>query len=596
LSSSQLVNMGKKQHSKDRMFITATEWQRDFGGHKSSGPGVAAARLPLDCCALSFTPWSMPVMTPSGGVYELENLVPFVQRFKKDPITGDALNLAQITKLHFSRNAEGKLQCPMLFKPFSDSTHVVALRTTGNVYSYEAIDTLCLKPKALMDLLDNSPFKKEDIITLQSVEMARNPSNFLHVKDENIAKSVQEMRTGGGAGSAAAASASAAAASSVAKPASSSSTGPARALYSSGAVSGSFTSTSMTPATLNERTILTSEQIQQQHYAHIRKTKQKGYVRLHTNLGNINIELHCDLVPKTCHNFLELCERGYYKDTTFHRLIPGFMIQGGDPTGTGRGGEGAFKKKFEDEFHPLLKHDTRGILSMANSGKDTNGSQFFITFDACNHLNNKHSVFGRVVGGSEVLDAMEKVDTVTYQSKAPGSKPKDSPLREIRITAVTVYTNPFKDKFVPVDELTGKKEGETEEKEVKADEVETGAWFSNPTAASVAAGMKTAQPGSTFKYLNLPEPTNKATNNPASKKRKAGEGAAPQAHPALRAAATVTSSASPSSSTTKSSSTTADDDAREFEVARRRQQTAALLAQRNALASKSSSYGNWSNF
>lgn len=106
-----------------------------------------------------------------------------------------------------------------------------------------------------------------------------------------------------------------------------------------------------------------------------KKTNKKGYVQLQTSLGNINIELHCDLVPLTCENFLVLCERGYYDNTIFHRLIPKFMIQGGDPTGTGTGGQSIFGTHFQDEFSLKLQHSGRGIVSMANSGPNTNGSQ-----------------------------------------------------------------------------------------------------------------------------------------------------------------------------------------------------------------------------
>ena len=122
-----------------------------------------------------------------------------------------------------------------------------------------------------------------------------------------------------------------------------------------------------------------------------------------TNQGAIQITVHCDKVPKTAENFLELCESKYYEGTKFHRLIPGFMVQGGDPEGTGKGGSAYFDSSelkngaFRDEFHPSLLHSKRGVLSMANSGPHTNRSQFFITFDACSHLDNKHSVFGEVV-------------------------------------------------------------------------------------------------------------------------------------------------------------------------------------------------------
>lgn len=103
--------------------------------------------------------------------------------------------------------------------------------------------------------------------------------------------------------------------------------------------------------------------------------QKKGYVQIVTSLGAMNIELFANFVPKTCENFIELCERKYYNNTKFHRLIPNFMVQGGDPTGSGRGGESIFGKPFEDEFHPKLSHNGPGILSMANAGKNTNKSQ-----------------------------------------------------------------------------------------------------------------------------------------------------------------------------------------------------------------------------
>jgi len=109
----------------------------------------------------------------------------------------------------------------------------------------------------------------------------------------------------------------------------------------------------------------------------MRRLGKKAFVQMQTNMGNINLELHCDMAQKCCWNFISLCERGYYNDVIFHRLVEGFIIQGGDPTGTGKGGESAFGKgkSFRDEFDSRLSHDKRGILSMANSGRDTNRSQ-----------------------------------------------------------------------------------------------------------------------------------------------------------------------------------------------------------------------------
>ena len=137
---------------------------------------------------------------------------------------------------------------------------------------------------------------------------------------------------------------------------------------------------------------------------------------LHTNHGAIDIELYPDHAPKTVENFVKLAGDGFYDGVVFHRVIPDFMIQGGDPTGTGTGGPGY---TFEDE--PNDKRVERGALAMANAGPNTNGSQFFIvTADAAPWLDGKHTVFGRVTDGMDVVDAISAVD------RDPGDKPVDA--------------------------------------------------------------------------------------------------------------------------------------------------------------------------
>eukprot|EP00898_Chlorokybus_atmophyticus_P007601 jgi/Chlat1/7842/Chrsp66S07341 len=156
-------------------------------------------------------------------------------------------------------------------------------------------------------------------------------------------------------------------------------------------------------------------------------------VTLHTNLGEIKCEIFCDEVPKAAENFLALCASGFYDGTIFHRNIKGFMIQGGDPTGTGKGGTSIWGKKFTDEIRDNLKHNARGTLSMANSGPNTNGSQFFISYAKQPHLNGLYTIFGKVISGFETLDLMEKTPT------GPG----DRPLAEIRLNRVTIHANPL---------------------------------------------------------------------------------------------------------------------------------------------------------
>lgn len=131
---------------------------------------------------------------------------------------------------------------------------------------------------------------------------------------------------------------------------------------------------------------------------------------IETSKGTIKIELHADKTPKTVENFETLAGKGFYNGLKFHRVISDFMVQGGCPQGTGTGGPGY---QFEDEFHPELRHDGPGVLSMANSGPNSNGSQFFITHVPCPHLDNKHSVFGKVIEGQDVVDAIEQGDDMT---------------------------------------------------------------------------------------------------------------------------------------------------------------------------------------
>lgn len=159
-------------------------------------------------------------------------------------------------------------------------------------------------------------------------------------------------------------------------------------------------------------------------------------VTLNTSLGAIKVELFCQACPKTTYNFLALCASGVYNGSPFHRVIANFMVQGGSPaTGSTKDSTSVYGGMFEDEIKSSLRHHGRGILSMANKGPATNGSQFFLTFAAAAHLDGKNTVFGRVLEGWDVLDAMEavKVDK------------KSRPLEPIKIESVTIHANPLAD-------------------------------------------------------------------------------------------------------------------------------------------------------
>jgi cyclophilin family peptidyl-prolyl cis-trans isomerase len=140
---------------------------------------------------------------------------------------------------------------------------------------------------------------------------------------------------------------------------------------------------------------------------------------LHTEKGDVRIELYADKVPITVNNFVFLARQGYYDGVTFHRVLPNFKAQTGDPTGTGRGGPGY---RFKDEFHPGLNHNSAGTVSMANAGPNTNGSQFFITYVPTTYLNNRHSVFGQVIEEMDVVEALTPRDPQKNPQAPPGDK------------------------------------------------------------------------------------------------------------------------------------------------------------------------------
>jgi cyclophilin family peptidyl-prolyl cis-trans isomerase len=151
-------------------------------------------------------------------------------------------------------------------------------------------------------------------------------------------------------------------------------------------------------------------------------------IEMVTNMGTIKLKLFAKEAPKTVENFTRLSAKGYYNNLTFHRVIPDFMIQGGDPKGDGTGGQSIFGKNFEDEFSPNLSFFKKGQIAMANSGPDTNGSQFFITLKATSWLDGKHTIFGEVTEGLEVLDAIAAVQRDS----------NDKPLKAVVMTKVTV--------------------------------------------------------------------------------------------------------------------------------------------------------------
>lgn len=149
---------------------------------------------------------------------------------------------------------------------------------------------------------------------------------------------------------------------------------------------------------------------------------KSSVVVFETNLGEIEFQLFPEIAPKTCENFLGLVKKGYYDGVIFHRVIKDFMIQGGDPTGTGRGGESIWGAPFKDEVTPEKKFDKKGLLAMANSGPNSNGSQFFITTIQTSWLHMKHTIFGEVLDGYDTVENIEKTKTEN-----------DKPIKDVKI-------------------------------------------------------------------------------------------------------------------------------------------------------------------
>jgi len=172
-----------------------------------------------------------------------------------------------------------------------------------------------------------------------------------------------------------------------------------------------------------------NDQVKSQEPQTKNESEEMTVAVIKTNMGTIEIELFAEQTPKTVENFVGHADSGYYNGVIFHRVIENFMIQGGDPTGTGRGGESIWGKPFADEIVPSLTFDEPGILAMANAGPNTNGSQFFITVAATSWLDGKHTIFGKVIEGMDVVYAISKV---------PTSKPGDKPLKDVVMESVTI--------------------------------------------------------------------------------------------------------------------------------------------------------------
>ena len=322
-------------------YITATEWKHLYGGNKGNrnpnDPDVKDfRRLPFDHCALSLQPYENPYVDEDGNIFDLVHIVPYLKKFKVNPVTGKPLSASNLTKLNLHRNSNGEPHCPVMFKVFNNSTHIAAIKSTGNVFSYEAIEELNIKPKSYRDLLTDEPYKRQDIIMLQDPQdhTKFNLNSFHHIKnslkleDDDLERAKTDPKARLKRMNLETKEALAELEKTY-KPTEFDVNPEVKkekadkfnaANYSTGAVAASFTSTAMERETEHEAAVLEDDIVR---YARIKK---KGYVRLTTNVGPLNLELHCEYVPKTCENFMKLCQKGYYDGTIFHRSIRHFMV------------------------------------------------------------------------------------------------------------------------------------------------------------------------------------------------------------------------------------------------------------------------------
>ncbi|KAG7128318.1 Peptidyl-prolyl cis-trans isomerase-like 2 [Verticillium longisporum] len=556
----------------DKLYITHSEWSSGdnysaSAGAKSRSGGASFRRLPFNFCAASLQPFKNPVCTRSGTIFDVEVIDSWLQKHKTNPVDGEPLSAKDLIKLNFARNAEtdsrtpgfsdgrGDLIDPVSYKVFTDNTHIVAIRhgAYANVFAWDTVQKMNIKAKNWKDLVDDEDFTRADIITLQDPQNAasRDLSQFKYLNDGQealltkeqeeerkngnvnvdalgrigdkvlraklaVEKARKEREAGGdvnrtAAGGALVKSGAVAPRTSMIND---KKQAPNAAVYTTGRAAASFTSTGLTPETSGERAIISDEE----YMLKPKRIKTSGYVRIETNLGELNIELFPEFAPRAVWNFIKLAQKGYYNGVAFHRNIRNFMIQGGDPTGTGKGGTSIWGKNFQDEFEGPLTHEARGLLSMANKGKNTNSSQFFILYRAAKHLDRKHTIFGKVVGGMDVLSKIENVATDS----------SDRPIDDIVMKNVVVYVDPF-------DEFQKQKlEREKADKAKEAIKLSGGTeddrttWTGKRLRADGTSAGETIG-GGVGKYLSSQQPSEEVVgdnldtwNEPPKKKAKSG--------------------------------------------------------------------------
>ena len=449
--------MGRKKNNRDKLFQTYQElcdkWSEDKINVDNN-----VKYLPFNYCSISLTPFNDAVCDEKGNIFENKYIIPYIAKFHKNPISGNNMTVKDLIHLNIKRGNNGDLLCPISLKELNYNMKIIAIKETGNVYSYDVYKKLNKDISNYKDLLTDIPFKKENVILLndpnnkklipsfnyikhkdevvfmtklvnetedhEKVKEINLPSNYeeiienyekdnskdkqrrlevidiinnkesisfvdslnKQVKEEygnylKIEKEIEELLYENKLPM-----------NEIKSKINISSNcflyhlkqnenwkkyfhNNKSRILSNGKMALSLTSTQMELNTISSQLIPNDDELRTIYYNIVKSLQKKAFVKLSTNLGDLNLEIFCNYAPMASENFIELCSKGLYNNNKFHRLIRNFIIQGGDIKENN-----IFGHNFKDEFNNKYSHNQKGILSMANSGSNTNNTQFFFYF------------------------------------------------------------------------------------------------------------------------------------------------------------------------------------------------------------------------
>ena len=480
--------MGKHRHSKDRLFITASEHKTEWGGKKDPSQ-CPIPKLAFNYCPLSLQPFKDPVCTPNGICFDIVNIVPFVKKYGKNPVDGTPLKLDDLIKLTFYKDAEGNYICPVSSKVLTESSKIVAIKTSGVVYSAGTVEELNKKPKFFFDLMTNKKFAPSDIIVIQDPMNWSNRliNDFDYIKKDLDFNLVEDPEEKGLANIQL---------SSLGKRVLSQVEEKRRALeeeelmkkalikkkkkpvdleellpvtefleerkerndwrherHQTGKMATSVTSTYVNLETGDEKRGLSDIEILMIIWNEIKSLHLKTHIQLQTNLGEFNAELHSDHAVRTVYSFLDLVYKGSMSGMKFKRLLPGEILY--------MENSASRELKFDtvDKSEKML-HDKPGLFTIDTlGGLNTMG----ITMDRAPQLNNTHSMFGEILSG---LDLLSLIDMAGEENGYPN--------KVLEINQIKVLQDPYREtcrkyrkRLFGFDEKAEKERKKKEENEIK---------------------------------------------------------------------------------------------------------------------------------